>query len=262
MHEPPPADPGGPSREQLIESHVIHTYDRALVLQNLRGCYGVLTARFYRQVLATLRGRRVLDCGCGFGLFSALAREAGLDVVSIDLDEASLAIAREVFGLEARRESVYETSLPAGSRDVAVFFDSIEHMDLARVGPELLRLGVREVVIYESNERNPLLRWYRRAAHHEEAHEYSAEDVVRAFAAQGWTLRSRRHLNFLALPVSGGFLRPALPLLSRFPSLIAAADAALEPLLRWSGADALLSFRYLLRLERDSSTSGVRSLTR
>ena len=48
--------------------------------------------------LAELRGRRVLDAGCGMGRFSEIAADAGADVHAVDLSEAVIAARKNLGG--------------------------------------------------------------------------------------------------------------------------------------------------------------------
>jgi SAM-dependent methyltransferase len=48
-----------------------------------------------RSLLPPLKGRRVLDLGCGFGAFCRWAADEGADVVGVDLSERMLVAARE-----------------------------------------------------------------------------------------------------------------------------------------------------------------------
>ncbi|WP_410734079.1 class I SAM-dependent methyltransferase [Bradyrhizobium sp. sBnM-33] len=79
----------------------------------------------YARLLSLVDGKRILDCGCGFGQFARTAIDAGYDVTPIDIDEDSLAIARDVYNVPCLRVSAYETSLQDGSCDTAVCNDSI-----------------------------------------------------------------------------------------------------------------------------------------
>lgn len=52
----------------------------------------------YRHVLDLLgdiRGKKILDFGCGTGKFSRVLRDAGAEVIGVDMAEKELAIARE-----------------------------------------------------------------------------------------------------------------------------------------------------------------------
>src|SRR5215472_17763843 len=117
--EVPSPDLLAASRESLVESHVIHHFEPMRVLHNLAGCYGTLIRSAYCEMLPLLKGRRIIDCGCGFGQFSHVAINAGFDVTSVDIDDTSLAIAREVSRIPCRRESIYATSLADGFCDTA-----------------------------------------------------------------------------------------------------------------------------------------------
>src|SRR5579863_979924 len=146
-----PPDLLAASRESLVEAHIIHDFPPAWVVDSLAGCYGALIRGVYREMLSYLKGRRIIDCGCGFGQFSRVAIDAGFDVTSVDIDDVSLALARDISRIPCRKESVYTTSLPDGSSDTAVCCDSIQHFDIAQFVPELKRLGVQRIVIYDSN---------------------------------------------------------------------------------------------------------------
>src|SRR5438093_468849 len=97
-------------RARLIQDHIIHEFDEALVLRNMRGCYGAIMKRFYERLLRDVLGSRVLDVGCGFGGFGASCAAHGFQVHSIDIDDESLRIARLLHGDHYHHESVYGTS--------------------------------------------------------------------------------------------------------------------------------------------------------
>jgi len=175
------------SRESLVESHIVHEFEPARVLDNLAGCYGTLIQGVYREMLPLLKGGRIIDCGCGFGQFSHVAINAGFEVTSIDIDDASLAIAREVSRIPCRRESIYATSLPDGSCDTAVCCDSIQHFDIREFRRELKRLGVQRIVIYDSNISNPLLALYRGIVGHRETTTAPPTRLFASFASMGMT---------------------------------------------------------------------------
>ena len=59
-----------PDRASLIEAHVIHEFDRSLAIDNLLGAYGRVMRVRYARMFAHLRGKRILDVGCGCGLFT------------------------------------------------------------------------------------------------------------------------------------------------------------------------------------------------
>jgi SAM-dependent methyltransferase len=76
-----------------------------------------------RAMLPDLRGRRVLDLGCGFGWFCRFAREAGAhEVLGIDVSKNMLARARQMTSDPAigyRRADLETLSLAADAFDLA-----------------------------------------------------------------------------------------------------------------------------------------------
>lgn len=94
-----------------------------------------------------LRGRRVLDAGCGTGALAVAAARRGATVVAIDLAPRLLALARSRIpadlpgSVELRSGDMF---LPAlGSFDHVVAMDSLIHYDAADVVQQLAGLAAR-----------------------------------------------------------------------------------------------------------------------
>lgn len=86
---------------------------------------------------------RMLEVGAGEGYFCSAAREAGWEVVGLDVAYPHAARARQLFGLEVRVGDLLSADLRPASFDVVCLFQTLEHLHeprvfLARVG-ELLR---------------------------------------------------------------------------------------------------------------------------
>src|SRR5262245_1248517 len=244
-----PQDLIAATRDALLERHIIHDFKRQRVVENLRGCYGRLMSTVYREMLHWIVGRRVIDCGCGFGQFSRIAIDAGFDVVSLDIDDDSLEIAREISQIQPIKESVYATSLAARSRDTAVCCDSIQHFDIGYFVPEMRRLGVRRVIIYDSNFFNPVLGCYRFLTGHKESNDRTSDQIIAEFEGHGFEAVVCRFENIISLPTSGGFQRAPLPLLSQYPAAIAMLDRWLVRAARLVRFDRWITFRFLIVLD-------------
>lgn len=76
--------------------------------------------------LGPLRGRRVLDLGCGKGRFARPLAEAGAEVVGIDLSAGMLA---EAVGFAAVRGSARRLPFAAATFDAVVAVEVFEHLD-------------------------------------------------------------------------------------------------------------------------------------
>ncbi len=81
-----------------------------------------------------LRGRRVLEIGCGTAASVVALAEQGAIVTGIDVDEPSLRVAQErcrLYGLEVKLEHLSADSIAkfgANAFDLVVFSASLEHM--------------------------------------------------------------------------------------------------------------------------------------
>lgn len=123
------SDTRGLSREQLYEE----------------------TTRVSQQlVLASLgklvRGRRLLDVGCGIGQFVTTANESGWDARGVDLATAAIETAQRL-GARCEEIDLFDPQLRAASHDVVIMSEFIEHVAppgrfLARAEELLDRGGV------------------------------------------------------------------------------------------------------------------------
>lgn len=84
------------------------------------------------ESVTPVRGARVLDVGCGGGLFLALLAQRGADVVGLEVDPARAAYARDRHGLHIECRPVESERLAeryAQGFDVVTLWDVIEHVN-------------------------------------------------------------------------------------------------------------------------------------
>lgn len=92
----------------------------------------------------SLKGKKVLDFGCGYGPLSKVLYELGAKVYGIDLDKHKLQLAKKLcpreinFRLSGKKKILFND----GFFDAAVLFDVIEHLD----NPKDILSEVRRVV--------------------------------------------------------------------------------------------------------------------
>lgn len=100
--------------------------------------------RFERYLSAVRQysaGRRVLDAGCGTGMFLMLCREAGFEVKGVELSDYAARIGREQLGLDIHTGMLEELHDPRAF-DAVTMWDFLEHtrepLAVLRAARELL----------------------------------------------------------------------------------------------------------------------------
>ena len=146
---------------------------------------------------AGLRGRTVLDIGCGTGLVAVeLARDYGCSVVGVDASREMVAVAeaKRVAGTEFRVGLAEELPFPDGAFERALMRSVAHHLDRGRAFPEARRvLAPGGRLVLESIDRDALGElWYvplfapllaREQARTPSAHDLRADLAAAGFAA-------------------------------------------------------------------------------
>ena len=125
----------------------------------------------FRQVLSVIEkfcpSGKLLDVGCGAGVFLGLARSRGFDAYGVEISPFAARLAQQHLGPKVVQGTLEETSFPAGYFDVVTMLDVFEHFTkpLAelRLAAQLLRPDGL-LVINTPNER-ALLRKLARVAY-------------------------------------------------------------------------------------------------
>lgn len=112
----------------------LFTTDLALKMQSRSMAFN---NKLNRNLLSNLSpGSRTLDVGCGYGAFTAVARDHGLDAYGIDFNAKSIEIGREAFGLDSRLQVSSVDQVKQIFRhttfDLITMFEVIEHVEHPR----------------------------------------------------------------------------------------------------------------------------------
>ena len=162
-------------RSESIRS-VIRAYDDPIVRAYCWGRFWILRQRFLDEVGQYLpRQGRVLDLGCGFGLFSlyyATVRPA-IEIEGIDLSERRIAMARKAairLGLRNVRYDVRNATDFRGDAlfDAAYMLDIVHHIPFEAVRPLLDQLAKTlpaggRLIIKDVDARPAWKRWFTHA---------------------------------------------------------------------------------------------------
>ena len=100
--------------------------------------------KLLRSLAGHVRGRRLLDVGCGDGQLLQTANDEGWDAFGIDLSEAAIGLCRKR-GLNASKTDFFSESLNGRRFDVIIMSELIEHVPspqrFLKRAEELLNLG-------------------------------------------------------------------------------------------------------------------------
>lgn len=173
------------------------------------------------ELLELAPGMRVLDAGCGSGVFSErIARSPGVHVVAVDANDAAVAFAQRKYAcanLEVRRGHVDELAFEPQTFDRIACLEVIEHIHveqaraMLRAFARLLRPGGR-LLLSTPNARSawPAIEWALdrlklTAAMEGEQHvvTYDATTLARLGASVGLEVRANKTL-FVAAPWLAG----------------------------------------------------------
>lgn len=121
-------------------------------------------------LLGRLVGKRVLDVGCGSGLWSVFMASKGAEVWAVDISPQSVALTKrraELNGvstnINAAVMSAVEMDFPSGFFDLVHGQDIIHHLDATSFGKEVARVlkPTGRAVFSENCANNPLLMFAR-----------------------------------------------------------------------------------------------------
>jgi ubiquinone/menaquinone biosynthesis C-methylase UbiE len=160
--------------------------------------------------LGDLRGRRVLELGCGSGDHTVMLARRGARVTALDIAPASLEITRQraqVNGMTASVQPTWmaaeELGFPDGAFDWVVGFGLLHHADPEMLGPELRRVlrSNGRVLFFEPLGTNPVLEFARkhlpyRGKHHSLNERPLTEEQIREISKNFGFARQRTFYLF------------------------------------------------------------------
>jgi len=117
-------------RKQYYFDNIIVNQDKGQEDENIKDF------RHYLDLLEAFKnGNRLLDVGCGLGIFLCMARERGWEVYGVDISPYAAEFARQHFNLEVYATPLDKAGFEDGFFDVITLLDSFEHFP--DPGPQL-----------------------------------------------------------------------------------------------------------------------------
>ena len=197
---------------------VIRAYDAWVVRAYCWGRFWILRQRFLDEVGQYLPARgRVLDLGCGFGLFSLYYASVspGLQIEGVDLDARRIAMARRAaarLGLDNVR---YEVGNAVDFRggppfDAVYMLDIVHHIPPQTVRPLMEQIGKalapgRRLIIKDVDARPAWKRWFTHALDRvmdprTPVRYWDGEELQRLLEETGFTVYRHLMVDFLPYP--------------------------------------------------------------
>jgi len=124
-----------PSRDEVARLYNADGYLHSRLFAGWESEAGLQSAAAdnFRWGLRRLRGvgicGRLLDVGCGRGLFLRLARDEGWSVAGVEVAHYAAELGRRRLGLDITTGTLEETEFPTGSFDAVTLWDCLEHLD-------------------------------------------------------------------------------------------------------------------------------------
>ncbi len=117
----------------LYDTHANEWWnERSRFAGTLHGVNQLRLEQIFTELGRDLRGKKIVDLGCGGGLISEPLARRGAAVIGIDMSRASIAAARahgaEIHSLEYRIGDVHNPEIPSQTIDAVMCADLLEHV--------------------------------------------------------------------------------------------------------------------------------------
>lgn len=140
-----------------IYNRIAKDYFRSRTLDTKARIYSdYLEKPTLKSVVGSVKGKRVLDLGCGPGILTDYFKRKGARISGIDISEKEIEIARSEFsGIDFKVASAYKLPYPKDAFDVVVSSWVIHYLDFDKVLKEVHRILKRGgFLVFSTN--NPL----------------------------------------------------------------------------------------------------------
>lgn len=220
--------------------------------QRLDRFYGDVAKSQNLTIASMITGNSVLEIGCGYGAFVNYMKQEypSKTIAGIDLDEDSIKIAKDKYGIEVKPMSAYKMDFPGSSFETVVLRDTIHHFEssenLRQALREICRVSSRELIVFDPNP-NWIVKFSRFLIRHKDP-EAPPGKIKKELEKAGYEITNFVWRDVVAFPLSGGFVGiEMIPNVAFIKKCVLAFDAALNKILQALGIQRFFCWRYLLR---------------
>jgi len=224
--------------------------DGAIMKRIEGGLVGVMENFCNEKISRLIKGKSVLDIGCGHGLLVDLLRRKGFTAVGIDMDPGSLAIAKKICpDADVRLMDVNAMTFKDKEFDTVIFKHSAHHVDLTKALSEIDRVSRGEIIIFDPNP-TLLLKVARILVCHKDP-ELPSEEVFKVLRQKNYYIIRCEFSDLFAMPLSGGFVGLQLfPNSKMLYKQVIRLDESITKMLGRMKLGRHLCWRYLIHAEK------------
>ena len=164
------------------------------------------TSKVIHQALGCVKGKRIIDIGCGDGIFTKEFLTLNPDfILGIDPNDAAIKIAKKnishINNIEFQVKDVY--SLPLIKNfDIAIIRGVLHHLDQVQTAIKIICNIAHEVIVAEPNGYNPVLKIMEKVSPYHILHEeksYSPRILDKWFEKNGGIIIKSMYVGFVPL---------------------------------------------------------------
>lgn len=228
------------------DTKIFHETDPSHVKKRLDGFYGRVARRQDKRIAKYVLGETVLDIGSGYGYLLAYLTDIGYKAEGLEPSDFEVDHSRKWFNVSVTKGSIYATPYNDKSFDTVILRDAIFHIDVEKALPEIKRITSKRCIVFMGNT-GPVLKFAKMLLRHEEHDMKTAEEYIEIFRSFGFQCNIKEHSDYLAFPLSGGYISTALVPRNRFVwNVILKFEGALEFVFKLLRIQKCFAFRSLL----------------
>ncbi|MFZ0219858.1 MAG: methyltransferase domain-containing protein [Candidatus Aquirickettsiella sp.] len=164
------------------------------------------TTKIIHQALGCIRGKRIIDIGCGDGVFTQeLITLNPKFVTGVDPNDAAIAVAKKnmshIKNIEFQVMDVYQIPL-IKKYDIAIIRGVLHHLDHVEKAIEIICNIADEIVVAEPNGYNPVLKILEKVSAYHILHDeksYSPRTLDKWFRNNGGIITKSMYVGFVPL---------------------------------------------------------------
>lgn len=226
--------------------------------ERLFSLWGIIDAQHNRLITLGIKGKNVLDVGCGYGSLVDYLTERGYKAKGIDISNERIKIAKQLFPngrFQTLRAEKCDRIIAKASVDTIVLKDSLHHL----VGEGDIKNAMKnfKVILKKSGrivvlDPNPtiIVRLARKIIHHKDF-KVTFSKAIKLFKKEGFQVKEIFFFEIIGILLSGGYIGIRfVPNYKLFNKLVAFSNLALSRLLNKIGLGKLLCWRYCIYADK------------